>query len=171
MAKEAIRKVIKVIGMIFPNPPSFSRSVVPAFFSTAPPERKRHDLYIVLLSIWNSPPAIPIGLPVPMPKTIYPTWLTAWYPRSLFISCWTRAIITAATMVMLPNTIKKVFMAKFIWKISSEILARKYMPRSLSREAGKNAATGVGLSSAASGTQVWNGIAPALANAPLARQR
>ena len=71
----------------------------------------------------------------------------------------------------LPIAIKNVFIAKFIRKTSSDILARKYIPRSLSKEAGKNAVTGVGASSAVSGTQVWNGIAPALANAPIARQR
>ena len=41
----------------------------------------------------------------------------------------------------------------------------------LSKDAGKKAVTGVGASSAASGTQVWNGMAPALAKAPAARHR
>ena len=50
--------------------------------------------------------------------------------------------------------------------IFNEMSARRYMPSSLSSAAGRNAITLMGAPSAAAGTHVWKGIAPALASAP-----
>ena len=52
-------------------------------------------------------------------------------------------------------------------KSSMDILASRYIPRSFSRAAGKKAMKGRGDSIAASGIQLWKGIEPALAVAPV----
>ncbi len=73
MDKAAIRQAVKVMGISLAKPPSLSRLVVPVLCCTEPPVKKRQLLYMALFNIWKSPPAIPIGFPVPIPKTIYPT--------------------------------------------------------------------------------------------------
>ena len=70
MANAATKQEAKVNGMTLASPPSLSKSVVPAFFSTAPAQRNREDLNIALFNMWNKPPAIPTRVPVPIPSTM-----------------------------------------------------------------------------------------------------
>ncbi len=55
--------------------------------------------------MWKSPPTIAIGIPLPTPSTMYPTWLTAWKERSFLRSCCTSAMRTANIMVADPTII------------------------------------------------------------------
>ena len=68
MARAQTVKPNAVSGMSRRRPPSFLRSVVPARCSTEPALRKRPHLYMAWLIMWKRPPAMPMGMAVPMPR-------------------------------------------------------------------------------------------------------
>ena len=69
MDREATTDVAVVTGMGPRRPPSRFRSRVPVAYTTAPEFMNRRDLNREWFTRWNSPPAMPSGVPSPSPRT------------------------------------------------------------------------------------------------------